>query len=211
MLAEVVTATNHLSNSKSLESLTPCQRCRLMGVTMCILGFTKSSLTFGTQSKLSRNSSRKFCYEIVPRETLLCAAKIAPLPCMQSLAGKAYAYVLSASFYGGWHIIFLTSDLASDQAGALFSLRVVCNGTQDKGQTFHICTLDLTKPRTQWTGRGPGRSCSAGVHPQSLLRSSGTFTCITQQLFAARLTLAPLAQMLISSTDACSTLVQQLF
>jgi len=65
---------------------------------------------------------------------------------LQNLAGKAYAIVLSARL-SQW----LADNLLDEQCGfrrtvdALFSLRLLCNGAWDKGQTLHICMLDLTK------------------------------------------------------------------
>ena len=68
---------------------------------------------------------------------------------LQSIAGKAYANVLSARL-SEW----LADNLLDEQCGfrpsrstvdALFSLRLLCNGAWDKGQTLHICMLDLTK------------------------------------------------------------------
>ena len=68
---------------------------------------------------------------------------------LQSIAGKAYANVLSARL-SQW----LADNLLDEQCGfrpsrstvdALFSLRLLCNGAWDKGRTLHICMLDLTK------------------------------------------------------------------
>ena len=68
---------------------------------------------------------------------------------LQSIAGKAYANVLSARL-SEW----LADNLLDEQCGfrpsrstvdALFSLRLLCNGAWDKAQTLHICMLDLTK------------------------------------------------------------------
>jgi len=68
---------------------------------------------------------------------------------LQSIAGKAYANVLSARL-SQW----LADNLLDEQCGfrpsrstvdALFSLRLLCNGAWDKGQTLRICMLDLTK------------------------------------------------------------------
>ncbi len=68
---------------------------------------------------------------------------------LQSIAGKAYANVLSARL-SKW----LADNLLDEQCGfrpsrstvdALFSLRLLCDGAWDKGQTLHICMLDLTK------------------------------------------------------------------
>ncbi len=68
---------------------------------------------------------------------------------LQSIAGKACANVLSARL-SEW----LADNLLDEQCGfrpsrstvdALFSLRLLCNGAWDKGQTLHICMLVLTK------------------------------------------------------------------
>ena len=114
----------------------------------CIMRCTESSLAFGGQSKLPRTSSRTSCCPLLRRWVLLCAATTAPLPCT-SIAGKAYANVLRARL-SQW----LIDNLLDEQCGfrpsrstvdALFSLHRLCNGAWDKGQTLHICMLDLTK------------------------------------------------------------------
>ncbi len=68
---------------------------------------------------------------------------------LQSIAGKAYANVLSARL-SQW----LADSLLDEQCGfrpsrsttdALFSLRLLCRWGLGQGQTLHICMLDLTK------------------------------------------------------------------
>ena len=68
---------------------------------------------------------------------------------LQSIAGKAYANVLSARLS-----LWLADNILDEQCGfrpnrstmdALFSLRLLCNGAWDKGKTLFICMLDLTK------------------------------------------------------------------
>ena len=68
---------------------------------------------------------------------------------LQSIAGKAYANMLSAH-RSEW----LADNLLDEQCrfrpsrstvDALFSLHLLCNGAWDKSQILHICMLDLTK------------------------------------------------------------------
>ncbi len=119
-----------------------------MGVTLCMRRCTESSLASGAESKLPRTSSGTFCYPCLRRGMLPSAATTAP-PVLQSIAGKAYANMLSARL-SEW----LADNLLDEHCGfrpcrstvdSLFSLRLLCNGAWDKRQTLHICMLDLTK------------------------------------------------------------------
>ena len=126
---------------------------------------------------------------------------------LHSIAGKAYANVLSACL-SQW----LSENLLDEQCGfrpsrttvdALFSLQVPSNGAWDKGQTLHICMLDLTKAFDSVDGEMAWQILLSRVHPQSLSLSSGTSTRITQQSSAARLTLSQLAPVLNSGRNVC--------
>ena len=67
-----------------------------------------------------------------------------------------------------------------------------------KQYSFQDLILQDDRDLTQWTRKWPGRSCSAEVHPQSLLLSSEISTYTTQRSFAARLTLPQQSAVLMT-------------
>ena len=136
---------------------------------------------------------------------------------LQSIAGKAYANVLSTRL-SEW--LADNDYLLDEQCGfrpnrstmdGLFSLCLLCNGAWHKGKPLYICMLDLTKAFDSVDRGMAWQILLAEVHPQILLRSSRTSVHNTQQSSAARLIpLSTYKHWLQARLCACSTLVQYL-
>ncbi len=134
---------------------------------------------------------------------------------LQSIVGKAYANVLSARV-SEWTIDNLPEEQCGfrpsrSTVGALFSLRLLCNGAWDKGQSLHICMLDLTKAfRAVDREDGLADLAQQRCIPKACCSHQGLSIHITRQSSAAGLTLPQLTQVMDSSKGVCLLQIGQL-